>query len=193
VRGGPEAGEGKCPTCGAVAGDRSQVQARLRELERDRARRRTAEPLPAGGQTATGPSRRAPEGAAGSEDRPWMPSQILAASFLFGPAAGGVIAGINFARMGKRQYRVPTIVVASFLFLLEACVLIFVVPEAAARSVGLLANLGIGLMFMQAQKPFFDAWQAVNWAPAKEGERYKPTRIGQLFLVGLFFFAGEVG
>jgi hypothetical protein len=104
-----------------------------------------------------------------------------------------VITGINFDRMGKRHYLVPSVVVASVLFLLEACALIFLVPESAARPFGLLVNVGSGLGFMLAQKPTFDAWKAVNWAPAKEGERYKPTRIGQLFLVSLLCLLVEVG
>jgi len=127
------------------------------------------------------------------EDRPWTPLQVLAVSLLFGPAACGVIAGINFARMGKRLYVIPSILVGSVLFLLEVWVILFLVPEEAARLVGLLANVGVGLGFLLVQKPSFDAWKSTNWAPAKEGESYIPTRIGQLFLVSLVCLGIQVG
>jgi hypothetical protein len=122
-----------------------------------------------------------------------MPLQILAVSLLFGPAACGVIAGINYARMGERRYAIPSILVGVVLFLLEAWVVIFLVPEAATRSVGLLANLGIGLGFLLVQKPSFDEWKSMNWAPAQEGEKYQPTRTGQLLLVSLVCLGIEVG
>src|SRR5262245_48094907 len=86
--------------------------------------------------------------AAGVEDRPWLPAQLLAATFLFGPLAGGMVGGINFARLGKPGRLVPCVLAGAVLFLALAGLVVFVVPEepeGLARMVGLLANLGVGL------------------------------------------------
>src|SRR5262249_51034575 len=138
------------------------------------------------------PAGQVPVGAARSEDRPWTPLQVFAMSFLFGPVAGGVIAGINFARLGKRQYLVPSILAGAVLFVLVAGAS-FLVPGTAGNTVGLLANLGVGYGLLWAQQPSFAAWKAAMWAPAKEGEPYKSSRFGQLFLVSLVCLGIEVG
>src|SRR5262245_18538367 len=133
-----------------------------------------------------------PVRAARSQDRPWMPVHLLAVSILFGVAACGVIAGINFARMGKRLYVIPSILVASVLLFLEARVFLLL-PEDLGRLVGLMANLGFGLAFMLVQRPTFEAWKARNWAPATEGESYTLSRIGQLFVVSTLCLGLSVG
>jgi hypothetical protein len=130
-----------------------------------------------------------------------MPSQVLAASVLFGVAACGVLAGINFARLGKRQAFLPSVVIGLGLFLVEAWLLVALSSaenvtrfgDSAAKVVGLLFNLVVGVGFMLVQKPVFDEWKADNWAPVKIGDRYKPTRVGLLFLVALVALAFEVG
>ena len=62
-------------------------------------------------------------------NRPWVPIQILAVSFLFGPAAAGAVTGINFNRLGKPKFLLPCIIAGTVLFLLEALALVFVVPD----------------------------------------------------------------
>ena len=48
-------------------------------------------------------------------NRPWVPIQILAVSFLFGPAAAGAVTGINFNRLGKPKFLLPCIIVGTVL------------------------------------------------------------------------------
>jgi hypothetical protein len=126
-------------------------------------------------------------------DRPWLPMQLFGIAMLFGPLAGGVAAGLNFARLGRPGLRAGAIFAGVVLFAVEAAVLLFV-PEQAARMVATLANLGIGLGFMVSQKPTFDEWKAERWEPAAdEGERYRPNRVGLLFLVGFACGAVQFG
>lgn len=125
-------------------------------------------------------------------DRPWMPGQLLGAAVLFGPLACGVAAGINYARLGMRQYLVPCILLGSVAFLLQALFVIFMVPGEASRFVVLAANLGIAWLFQTTQKPVFEAWKQTHWKPATKDETYKPNRLGLLFLVGLASLAVEV-
>lgn len=128
-----------------------------------------------------------------STDRPWRPMQIFGVSFLFGPGASGTVAGLNFARMGRRQYLFPTMLIGWGIFLVEVFLLMFVASEGIARLVAQVGNLVVGIGFAVSQMAAFDSWKSANWRPAKEGERYKPSRIGQLFLVSLLCLAIEVG
>ncbi len=128
-----------------------------------------------------------------SEERPWTPTQILATCLLFGAGACGAVAGINFARLGRRQYLLPCILLGSVAFLATAAVCVFAVRSyEAARLAGLGLGLAVGVGFLLAQKPYFDAWKMVNWAP-RGGEKYRPNRLGQLFLVCFASLALEVG
>jgi DNA-directed RNA polymerase subunit RPC12/RpoP len=133
-----------------------------------------------------------PAGETSAEDRPWMPSQIAAICFVFGAGAGGAAAGINFTRLGKPRYLVPSILLGSLAFLLMVLVGVFLVRGDAWRLVGLLMNAGVSLGFLLAQKPYFDAWKVANWTSAG-GKAYRPGRIGQLFLIGFGCLALEAG
>ncbi len=131
-------------------------------------------------------------GRAPQDVRPWTPWQLVAASVVFGAGACGAVAGLNFARLGKRRYLIPSVVVGAVLFVVVAGLTIFLVPDEAVRPVGLLANLAIGFGFMLVQKPFFEDWEAVNWSP-KPGDPYRPNGLGQLLLVSFVSLGLEIG
>jgi hypothetical protein len=130
--------------------------------------------------------RRAPE-----DVRPWTPWQIAAVSVTFGAGACGAVAGLNFVRLGKRQYLIPSVVAGWVLFAVAGLAMLLV-PDQASRLVGLLMNLAVGFGFMLVQKPFFDVWKAVNWGP-RPGDRYRPNGLGQLLLVCLVSLGIEIG
>jgi hypothetical protein len=136
-------------------------------------------------------------GRAPQDVRPWTPWQIAAVSVVFGIGACGAVAGLNFARLGKRQYLIPSVVVGAVLFVVAAALTTFLVPGEAARpvdllAVDLLAQLAVGFWFLLVQKPFFEVWKAVNWSPKPE-DRYRPNGLGQLLLVGLVSLGIEIG
>jgi hypothetical protein len=124
--------------------------------------------------------------------RPWTPWQILAASLVFGAGTGGAVAGLNFARLGKRQYLIPSFVAGWAVFGLAAALVTFVVLDDAARPVGLLASLAAGLALMLAQQPFFEIWKAVNWSP-NPNVYYRPNGRGLLLLICVVSLGIEFG
>lgn len=120
--------------------------------------------------------------------RPWTPSQIFGVSFAFGSGAGGVIAAINFSRMGQRAWVAPMVVASVLLFLVQAFVIVMVVPPEGLRMVGFLSNSALGLAYMLVQKPVFDGWKEQNFGAGA----YKPNGLGLLFLVSLVCLAVEL-
>jgi hypothetical protein len=129
---------------------------------------------------------------ADTADRPWMPGQLLGAAVLFGPLACGLAAGINFARLGMRQYLVPCILLGAVAFLLQATFVIFVISGEASQFVAVAINLAIAWLFQTTQKPVFEAWKEAYWKPETKGATYKPNQLGLLFLVGFASLAVEV-
>lgn len=157
-------------------------------------------PRPAKAAGRTRPPRRAltqahPDSPAAA---PWLPMQAFAAAFVFGIVSAGVVTGLNMARMGKRAYLVPCMVAGCLLFGVAVAAFFFLLPESlsrfdeAGRLVGMLTRLLIGAGFLLVQKDTFDAWKSVNWDTQSQG-RYRPGKIGQLFLVCLGCGALEVG
>jgi len=116
---------------------------------------------------------------------PWTPTELLALTYLFGPVAGGMAAGINFKRLGKANLLAPSIFLGVVLFGVILVVAAIVPGVWGARAGGAL-NLLAGLIFLCLHKPIFDGWKLACWASeAHEGDRYEPGRLGELFLVGL--------
>jgi hypothetical protein len=119
---------------------------------------------------------------------PWTPWQVLASSFLFGPLAGGVVTGINFARMGKRVrlspwvFAIPWTLAGAVLFGLLALGVI-VQPTAADALLGALANFIIAAYFALTTVRPFEAWKALNLPQGVTRGVYRPGRLGQLLLV----------
>ena len=127
-----------------------------------------------------------------ASDRPWQPSQIFAASVLFGPAACGVVAGINFRRLGQPQLAGLSIAAGLGAFLILALVLVHA-SGSAAQPIGLITNFAVGGAFQAGQRGAFDDWKTRHWKPTTPNERYRSTRVGLLFLVGAAALAAEIG
>src|SRR5262245_51156546 len=72
-----------------------------------------------------------PPGRAPEDVRPWTPWQVAAVSVAFGAGACGAAAGLNFVRLGERQYLIPSVVAGSVLFFVVAALALFVVPDEA--------------------------------------------------------------
>jgi hypothetical protein len=120
-----------------------------------------------------------------NKDRPWAPSQIGVAAFLFGPLAGGVLAAINSVRLGRPRLALPFVLVGAALFAL-ALALVTLTPVELEPLARLAIPVGGALVFMEAQRPTFTRWKLANWAPtAQPGESYRPNQTRLLFTVGL--------
>ncbi len=129
---------------------------------------------------------------ASTVSRPWMPKQLLACSLLFGPLAAGIVAGVNFARMGHKSTASPIILISALFFVAELLLVALMLPENAARPVAMLINLTFGGLLVLIQKPSFDQWKAANFRPTNAKEQYRPNELGKLFLVALGGLAIEL-
>jgi hypothetical protein len=98
-----------------------------------------------------------------SQDHPWFPFQILLAYWICGPLAGGVVAGLNFARMGKREYLIPCFVLGAILFLVPLAGFVSVIHDPClVRLVILLTvmtHFTVGLALMFEHQPHVEDWQ----------------------------------
>jgi hypothetical protein len=127
---------------------------------------------------------------------PWSPWQVLASSFLFGPLAGGVVTGINFARTGKRVSLRPWILVipwslaGAVLFGLLA--LGAILQPAAAALQAAVANLIIATYFALVTVRPFEAWKATNMSATTKRDQSRSGRLGQLLLIGVSCLAVEL-
>src|SRR5262245_36939262 len=114
------------------------------------------------------------------DDRPWIPTQLFGAGFLFGGLAGGILSAINFRRLGSPGLVVPSIlagVVVAALVLV--CICFVSLPDTALRVVGLLVALLTGAGFYLGQRQAFTDWYERHYEgqPLKE---YRPNRLGLL-------------
>jgi MFS family permease len=122
---------------------------------------------------------------------PWLPMQAFAASFLFGPLAGGVVTGINFSRLGKRFLLLPCALMGLVLF--AVCFALVARFPELPRPAAMLINIGIGLLFLIMQRDTFVAWQEQKGFSGETRKAYKPGGLGQLLLIGLGCAAFQVG
>jgi hypothetical protein len=140
---------------------------------------------------------RVPDASAPVSGNPWTPTQLFAASYVFGSLAAGAALGVNLARLGKRGLLLPCLLAGGLLFLVEAWLAVTVLPHLISGSDGgrlvmLLERLVVSGVFLLLLKPSFDVWKRANWIPSTTGQRYKPGNLGQFFLIVLACAAVEV-
>jgi hypothetical protein len=110
----------------------------------------------------------APEGPAESKTQPtpsgkppWNPNQFIWMAFLFSFAASGILAGLNWRRLGRPGRTWPTILlsVAGLVALLATLVPL---PVSVGLSVliAVLFNIGVGALLTYLQRPAYQEWVA---------------------------------
>lgn len=127
-----------------------------------------------------------------TDSRPWMPMQLFAASLVFGPLAAGLVAGLNFSRIGHKSSARTVIVLSAFCFVAELVIVALMLPENVARPAATLFNLAFGGLLVLIQKPAIDQWKAAHWRPKHAKDQYRPNELGKLFLAALVGLAIEV-
>jgi Sec-independent protein secretion pathway component TatC len=90
--------------------------------------------------------------------------------------------------MGERAWVLPTAIASVVLFLVQASILVFMVPPEGLRIAAFASNSVLGFAYMLIQKPVFEAWKERHWP---EGD-YKPNALGLLFSTAILCVALEV-
>jgi hypothetical protein len=124
-----------------------------------------------------------------SAKAPWRPRVSGVAGFLFGPLAGGIIAFINFRRLGRPRAAAWTLaltILASAFF----GVLVALAP-AATNAVGrVIGNILSPFLFPALQKSAFEEWAAAH--PGVEpANGWRST--GWAILGCILYFAVAIG
>ncbi len=128
---------------------------------------------------------------------PWNPTLFTGMALVFSFAASGILAGLNWRRLGKPQYMAPTILLSVVGFVVMVGVLM-VLPlgEGAARGMGYLINIGLGGLLTYLQRAAFREWTATHGVPTAQQSGYlvpAAVGLGTLAVVIVLMFSPLVG
>ena len=120
--------------------------------------------------------------------RPFRPKAVGRIAFFFGPVAGALVSVINLRRFGyplkARRVFQWTILASAALALV-----LILVPDIAARAVGLAAEITFYKIYSALQQKEFEQWQEANvGVEPLSGWRAIGWGVVGLFLFFLVFF-----
>ena len=92
---------------------------------------------------------------------PWRPKIAGRIAFFFGPIAGALVVIISLRRMGYQERARKVMLLALGLAVADATILFFV-PDAFSRLVGLAAEIGFRLIFPAFMEKEFAEWEATH-------------------------------
>ena len=92
---------------------------------------------------------------------PWRPKVAGRIAFFFGPVAGAQVAAISLRRMGYREKAGKALRLAFAIAAAEGVVLFFL-PDALTRLVGLIGEIVFLLTFPKLMENEFEDWQGAN-------------------------------
>jgi hypothetical protein len=120
---------------------------------------------------------------------PWRPSISGIAGFLLGPLAGGVIAFINFRRLGRARAAAWTLGLTILACALFGMLIAF--APAASNGIGrFIGNILSPFLYPLIQKKAFDDWTAAH--PGAEPDKGWRS-IGWALLGCILYFAVAIG
>jgi tetratricopeptide (TPR) repeat protein len=101
---------------------------------------------------------------------PWNPRIFTAMAFLFSFGASGILAGINWRRLGKPQWMWPTILL-SVVGLMGFLVALALLPvlEGLSELVGYGINIGVGVLLTSLQTSAYKGWEATYGESSTKG------------------------
>jgi tetratricopeptide (TPR) repeat protein len=106
-------------------------------------------------------------------------------AFLFSFAASGILAGINWQRLGRSERTWPTIFLSlAGMAVFLAALILLPVSEGLAELVGYGVNIGIGALLTYLQLQLYKEWSATYGEPTtKESGYLIPLAVGILTVV----------
>ena len=122
------------------------------------------------------------------ERSPWGLGTLLYVSFFAGFAAAGIIAGINWRRMGYHNLMWPTIIGAIILFV----ILVLLLPETTTNSIANFISLAAAWGLWLWQRNFYHAWTTLHTEAPKAGWKIPVTviMVTLAFLIGALLGVG---
>jgi hypothetical protein len=115
---------------------------------------------------------------------PWRPKVAGRIALFFGPIAGALVVVISLRRMGHQERARRVRLLALGMAVVEAVILFFV-PDALTRVIGLAAEIAFRLIFPTFMEKEFAEWQASH-ASVNPSNGWKATGWGLIGVV-LFF------
>jgi len=120
--------------------------------------------------------------AAGADKAPWGWGTLLIAAFLGGFGAVGIIAGLNWRRMGFDKFMWPTIIGAMIAFVLQLVVIASAGFDPLVNILGLFA-VWWGLVLWQ--RPYYQTWKEINREAQRAGWQIPVVAVVVSFALGL--------
>jgi hypothetical protein len=128
-----------------------------------------------------------------ASEAPWRPKVAGRIAFFFGPIAGALVVASSLRRMGRQQTAKKVILLALGATAAES-VIVFFIPDALSRLVGLGAEIAFLLIFPIFMENEFSKWQAAHPSavPSNGWKAIGWGLIGTLlfFVIAFFIFVG---
>lgn len=105
------------------------------------------------------PLARVTEEARKSEKSPWNPSAFYPMAIGFGFGAAGILAGLNYRRLGKPQLAWPTAIVSVLAFVAVIIVLGFVLEIEAKPAGAFAVNIPAAFLLARLQRSAYEGWK----------------------------------
>ena len=137
------------------------------------------------------PRKRKPAAVAATGARaPWGWGSFLLLSVVGGFAVAGVVAGLNWKRMGKASLMLPTIAVAALAFVFWlALPAILSGDTLTILSISIFANTAVAWGLWQWQSGYHEAWSEANPSPRPAGWFLPAVALAAVWVVVIIIVA----
>lgn len=126
---------------------------------------------------------------------PWNPMDFIWIAIVFSFGASGILAGLNWRRLGKPQRTWSTIILSlAGLVGVVAVSILLPAPRGVAQLAAYAANIGIAVLLMHWQNSSYEEWIAAYGRPTrKESGCLIPVTVGIGVTLAVALFAFLLG
>ena len=142
------------------------------------------------GSTKDQRRKRKPAAVTATGDRaPWEWGTVLMVSFFGGLAAAGIIAGVNWKRLGRTSLMLPTIIVLALAFAFW-----LYLPQLSAGDtlvfipISILVNTSVAWGLWLWQRSYYEAWTEANPAPRPSGWLLPALTLAAVWVIVIIIF-----
>lgn len=122
---------------------------------------------------------------------PWNPNDFVWLSILFSFGASGILAGLNWRRLGQSQRAWPTAIMSVVALAVVVCVaMVFPDTTILPRALVYGINIGVAMLLARWQAPAYKEWTSVYGEPTRrQSGCLLPTAIGLCITIAVFAIA----